>query len=1073
MLGINCLLNNRSIQSSLRDIIEVAGYELAANTGQAKLKDVFRVLRQSDLEIDIQTLSHLYEDIFDTTDPAFSDAEEIENARQETFKKLAEKTAQVYTSSIGLNKPSVAATANIINSLIKNITNKTQQKVMEERLIKAARRILGIKNKTTEKSAEDLIKEVLSTEQNNDYYEFGQMENAQTLFNEMANELESEGDAYDNAEMQRYGQILKASTLDFLASTGEIKKMVDATLKEAGYTKELNVQGETRQVVDWDKIIKGNVDFKAALKKLFTDKGISEVNSDNLVNGLAKQYQDILSKKIEAKLARKNKDAATAKKEPDVTKNIDRLLDLYNLGIFENANQDALAKMMNVPDLRQDQLKQLRQIISAYQTMIHATPMAQWSPTVTRTFQRQIESFIFSFENEQTAVNVMSKLSSYFQFSNAIILANPQNIVENVLSGAIEANIVTGAINPAGALKGLSDFTNKFVDFVKGGVRVGEEKSNAFNRGGNLEDIYNRETKGMKRLDVMISLIPRVALSAADNGFKHQIVQSLIQKTLHQLLVSKGATKEEANLILNKIYYGNNEEIQQVAKQLSGSIVSAGVNTETSEQGEDLNVKEKVIASELALANMMTEGKFFQDTLSDMISSGEVREAMRDNLDINEELLLTIRNAAYNTASKGLGHEADNELLKMFETRYDALNKSIHEAQRNGDMGEYILKMSMKFILSGINKFRSGGFNWLFLGLQKSTGLSLLQTLITDVAFGKSRGIPLKFSDIDFSDEDNAENQLSRYMALRQRLVREIIPVIFSYAISATAIAFIKGGGDDEEKKKRLKKFKQYLDNHPAAKRWVNKLSPQLLYTYISNVNAVAMDKFPSISEEDAKKLTDNGIFDISSDNLPQVQKILGLSFNEGVKLQKRVDEENAKELPSLIGAYMNPGYQWEAQKNNIQPNPAIQWSINMLDPMKKDKLAVTGQATANILNLGGVLQSYDLWKNSFTNPEKIEGEYKIIKPNGFWEGFFNRTVNKDLYKKMFVGESDYKLNPVDLPHIGKGSVEKLANAGITDITENNIGAVGAILNLKGEEILDILNTIKFHEEKVKQIKDW
>lgn len=1072
MLGINCLLKNRSIQSSLRDIIEVAGYELASKTGEAKLKDVFRVLRQSELEIDIQTLSHLYEDIFDTTDPAFSDAEEIENARQETFKKLAEKTAQVYTSSIGLNKPSVAATANIINSLIKNITNKTQQKVMEERLIKAARRILGIKNKTTEKSAEDLIKEVLSTEQNNDYYEFGQMENAQTLFNEMADEMVSEGDAYDNAEMQRFGQILKGITLDFLASTGEIKKMVDATLKEAGYTKELNVNGETRQVVDWDKIIKSNVDFNAALKKLFTDKGISEENADNLVNGLANQYQDILSKKIEAKLARKNKDAKN-NKEPEVKKNIDRLLDLYNLGIFENANQDALAKMMNVPDLKQEQLKQLRQIISSYQTMIHATPMAQWSPTVTRTFQRQIEALIYSFENEQTAVNVMSKLSSFFQWSNAIILVNPQNIVENLLSGFVEANVVTGAINPAGAWKGLSDFTNKFADFIKGGVRVGEEKANAFNRGGNLEDVYNRETKGLKRLDVWISAIPRAALSSADNGFKHQIVQSLIQKTLRQLLVSKGATKEEANLILNKIYYGNNDEIQQVAKQLSGSIVSAGVNTETTAQGEDLNVKEKVIASELALANMMTEGKFFQDTLNDMIASGELSEALRDNLDINEELLLTIRNAAYNTAAKGLGHEADNELLKMFETRYDALNKSIHEAQKKGDYGEYILKMTLKFLLAGINKFRTGGFNWMYLGLQKSTGLALAQTLITDVALGKTRGIPLKFSDIDFSDEDNAENQLSRYMALRQRLVRETIPVIFAYGISAAAIAFIKGGGDDEEKKKRLNRVKNYMDSHPAAKRWVNKLSPQLLYTYLSNVNGITMDKFPAITAEDAKKLTDNGIYDISSDNLPQVKQILGLSLSESKKLQEKIDEENGKELPSLVGAYINPKYQWEAQKNNIQPNPAIQWSINMLDRTKPDKSAITGQAFANILNLGGVLQSYDLWKNSITNPEKVEGEYKLTKPQGFGEGFMNRTLNKDLYKSLFVSENDLKLKTMDLPHIGKVAVEKLAKVGISEITEDNIGAVRSILDLKGNEIEDILNTIKFHKEKVSKIKDW
>ena len=1063
MLGINCLIKHPEIQQNLSDIVEMTGNELAARRGSAKIDEVYNVLRSAGMEVDIQTLSHIYENVFDSGDETFSNPEEISNARQDTYKKMASLEAKIKNKSIGRDKPSVAAAANVMKSLIQDINIKTVQKQMEDRLTKAAKRVLGVKAASSKKSLEELLQEVLSTQRPNDFHGLGVMDNAEALFDEMGKEMEQQGMDYKNAQMEQFGRILKGATFDVLASQGEINRMITDTLKDSGFTREVG----GKLVIDWDKIIAKNADYKALLNQLFERKGIDATHAGNLVDVLDRQYKELKANKIEAKLKAKNKAAAKTVK-PVPKSAIEKLVELDDLNIFNSAQQDALAAVSGLSDLSQEQVSHLRNILKHYKAG-QQIPMSKFSQTYIKTMQRQVEVFVNSFDNQNSAVNVMAKLQSYMQFSNVAILANPQNIGENVLSGLIESFVVQAVNNPRGFFGSIADFGNKLVDYVKGGVREGEERSNAFNRGGNIEDIYNRETKGGKRLDVILSSIPRVVLGAMDNGAKKAIAGSQIQWVLRKYLVQKGATRAEANLILNNIYYGNNDQINDIARQLSGRIVMAGVNTETTTDGK-LNAKERVIASELALANMQTDGTFFQDMLSDMIASGKIRSSLKGKLKIDEKLLFAIREAAYSTASKGLGHEADNMLLKMFDTRYEALDKKMKENRANGNHVALAGNMMMKTLFAGVNKFRSGGFNWLWLGFQKASGAALLSTLVTDVALGRTFGITRSFKGVDFGNEETIRHQLSTYLALRQRLIRETVPVIASLAISAGAIALIKGAGDDEDKKRRARELKRYLDDHSGMKRWFNKISPQILYNYVENVNAAPLDKLPLINKEGVSLLKDNDIADVSLSNIERVSEVLGLDEKGRDKLTEAVNQNNAAELPNLFAMYFDPMQFEPSLKMNSMPNPVVQLGIDLVDRAKPDKAAVFGQATGNVLNLGGVLRSYDIWKNAIKNPEKIEGEYKMIKPNGGVEGFAYQTLNKDLYKKFFVNSEKLKMPVIDLPFIGKKGVSVLEENGIHEVTKDNMDAVQDILKLKDAQMEKIGQSIDFHDEKVKRI---
>ena len=240
-LKINCLIENRNIQKDLRDIVEVIGYDLAGNTGSAKIEQVYSAVRAAGMELDIQTLSHIYADVFDLTDDTFSSVNDIDKARQSTYRQLATLQAKVNNATIGKDKPSVAAASAVIKSLVTNITNKSQQRIMQDRLIKAAKRILGVKRSVNKADLGELVEEILSTENPGVFNGMGPMENAERLFDEMIEELETEGLTYNNAQMVQFANIMRNATYDVLAGKGEINRLVVDTLKENGFTKQINV----------------------------------------------------------------------------------------------------------------------------------------------------------------------------------------------------------------------------------------------------------------------------------------------------------------------------------------------------------------------------------------------------------------------------------------------------------------------------------------------------------------------------------------------------------------------------------------------------------------------------------------------------------------------------------------------------------------------------------------------------------------------------------------------------------------------------------------------------------------
>lgn len=960
MLGINCLLRNGQILPELRDIIRSAGYELAANGNRPSIQAVFGVLRKVGLEVDIQTTSLLYEDVFDTTDPIFSSVEELADARAETFRDLIDAEAsELKLREIGKDNPVVQNVEKIMKSL-QLVAGQipTMQRTMQDRLAKAAQRVMKVKpEKQGERTSWDIIREVLQIEQPNDFAGLGNMETAETMwkefqkeFNEMAGELEQKGDVYNAEKIRQYADILEDATYKFMLSTPETQKVIKDTLGEAGFTKEINTQAGPKKIIDWNKVITSNVDFKQTIKDIFGKKGFSEAETNRIADELESEFKEIKAAKMERALDLKNKDA---KKQPPKNA-VNRLLNLYQLGIFNNANQNALFKVLGVSGVTQARINRLQQLMTVF-NQAQQLPVSSWSATYIRTIQREIEKIIEQSEEGQSgAINLIRKWGFYSQLSNTLLLSNPQNIAENVTSGIMQY-LMTALTNPSAVRQAINVTADVLTDVAKGGVREGHELFNTFNSSGNLEDRYNFETAETpkEKIAAYAALIPRLALSSIDNSFKAGLVHTMGINALKKVLIRQGATAEEANLLINEGFYGNRAELESIAKDLEDNLRAMGIPAAKG--------KWKRMAAEMAWANMLSDGQFFHDTLDRLQKAGQVDKNL--NPEINANLLKAIRNAAEGAASKGLGHQSDSWLLGLLDSVSRNLGDRVTTARQTG-RGLASAEI-MRNAYSAVNRYRPGSLRWWWLGFEKSSGLAFVQTLISDVILNKWLGkIPLNFNKIDLSDtNDNLQEELDKYMSLRQRLVRETVGPIIAYAIGNTVFAAVLSGfgGDDDSQGEKAQKLALWMLENNARKRWMQKLLPPQTYNYLTTLAWV--DKYGKIHTKKIDEIKDP------------------------------LDLRNLIATDNMIRNFVN----------NYSEASIVKLFDGLITAMGADKSVwpALGEFSGNFFNLGGPLKSYQIWKDAFiANPKMSKKEYDKIKPNDFWEGFLHQSLNSELYLK-------------------------------------------------------------------------
>jgi hypothetical protein len=389
-------------------------------------------------------------------------------------------------------------------------------------------------------------------------------------------------------------------------------------------------------------------------------------------------------------------------------------------------------------------------------------------------------------------------------------------------------------------------------------------------------------------------------------------------------------TTDEADAIINNTLYGNNPEVDALAETLTKTLEAAGLNLALH------NVKKERIANELRRANILSNGTFFQSVIEDLIATRAVSEKARE-IKIDKKVFDGILNAAEATAGKGLGHASDNWLFqKMYDQPSRYLSKQLSSAKKSGNRGAIAGMTALNTGHYALNKFVGGAARWSWLTFQKTSGLALLQTMLTDMVFNEGVITPgekkvfhkemigkyLNFSklsenfDIEYKDgkpvredgKSQAEYEIEKYLSLRERLKREIVAPIVGYGIALPLIKVIAkmlgfGFDDDDTEEEKARKVENmaYWLNRPEQADVLNvikKTAPVEFSTYLATLAKKNKYGQPVLINPN----DDNNDLLKTYMNTDVLNSLFIESFNRGAgfNIQEAYIEENQKKDPSL-----------------------------------------------------------------------------------------------------------------------------------------------------------------------------
>ena len=993
-MKIHCVLQNPSVKTHLEDLTELVGLQLQASGKRPSFENVFNTLREIGVETDLQTTAHIYSYKFDLTDPLYTTQKRLDALSGATQNRILKKTHTLLKKKeLGRDAISIDVAVQLAKMIAPDVgSDPTVQRLIRDRMLKYAKKVAEIKNAPIAgKTSDQILLEALTVDNNQPLASpFGPLGYLQTgadafaeLQQEFADLAANAGSPFQAAQIQDFAARLSAAQYSLMVSHAETQKIIYDVLKDAGLTKEITTKTGPKTVIDWKKVYADNrgsaVLFREIFEKRLTPTGTrlyTDVDIDRIVTALSQEADATLRQKRQSALDAANDRAEKQKPNKRVT-DLDRLLDLYDLGIFGQARQSALLKVLGVSASTQKNIDKVESLMRITHGAMK-TPITKWSRTFIKTLDREIEREIELMEEGTSAkLKFIRNLLFIFQLNSAIILQNIQNILENIISAIIELG-VTALTDRAAAMDTIQIFMNVWADTALGGVREGDDLQNAFSNSAGLSERFSIQnaTSMTDKIWTALSATSNILLGSFDNAFKSSLIHMAVISNTKKMLVKNGFTKGEANIMVNQALHGNGPEIASAAKQLTGDLKRAGMRV--------TKATENRIAAELSYSNLANP-QFFKTLVDDAILQGTVRPVMSSFEGLNEPLMRATIAASASSAGKGLGHEADNLLLQPLTYVNKLAAEQVKEGRKKEGTGAIVNAEIMRAGLTALTRFRGGSLRWMALGLQKASGLSFVQTAIEEsvrTKWGKalkgdfknaSGWFDLSFDnvDTDSGDVELMTKSLARYQSLRRRLARETAIPILSYTIGYQVLLpyllekFTEEADvdDDDKEAEAYAKLGKWIQDDPARKRWFQKVLPLAVYNYLVFQTKTVFGKTSVRSEPRAPEMMD--AFDR--------KMFFGM----------------------LTTGYSPPSFTLFEDK--------LQNELNKDNPEGAD--IVLADYIGNLLNFGALLKNYELNSNAIKalrgESTRLSDEQKRnVKPEDWKDAFVKSQVDLKNYEK-------------------------------------------------------------------------
>ena len=245
-------------------------------------------------------------------------------------------------------------------------------------------------------------------------------------------------------------------------------------------------------------------------------------------------------------------------------------------------------------------------------------------------------------------------------------------------------------------------------------------------------------------------------------------------------------TRDEANLIVNEMWYRNLPEIEQQAELLTRISLQIGEINRSM-----LSTTKRRIMGELARASLTSQGNGFNTIIQQLASEGKISGANFQA--IPEPALRGAVSAANSVAGRGLGHESEFSVFrgsidKMLSDPAEHVKRARASKYRTGRQRRADLTQAewYRLALSSGLRFFGGSLRWLILGALRMNyiplGVEVVLRAGKDASFMLRPTIPgqkaaegglkellsLENINIDYANERLAEEAITRWQATRR-----------------------------------------------------------------------------------------------------------------------------------------------------------------------------------------------------------------------------------------------------------------------------------------------------------------
>lgn len=803
MTGVTCLAKNTQLQEDLKDIVEYIAYDRIGRGQDASLASVYNTIRKSGIEIDLQSVGHIYNEVLDKSYAQIMSDQEVNDYMLKSFNDAIQRASLLEQRNskeeqIGDNAPEIYVTNGILNmfynSEMPNENTQSDMLKMQNALWKGIQRKLKLPDSQKPKNDDqwkDVLGKALGYEQLGMTDLNGRLNSISDLYNAMRDELnEAISEARQLADPATFDRLnemingLEATTYSLLFSGKEARKLLDDMMKEAGFGKELK-NGKT--ILDWNKLA-GDIgsiqDIRDNVEKVLSDNGYSQDIIDGVKNSLVNEFTELQTRILEKSEKELSKREKALERLPTSKSDLRRLAELNNLGIFNGTHDRVLYDLLGVGELQQDDIEDLKQLAQAASNLYREVDKNYGGEVfASRQFQalqRSIDSIIArNINNKTKLLKALSLTKNFFDVYLTGLLTGPLTILENLWSGVKEMFVPT--IMGAGLNKQDAELYWKMLaDVTSRGQQFGEEIGSFAPRElyvNSLSWKWKGATVKEKAESLLFALtVPaRVGLLGFDSANKVTITNKTFKNAILKALRQNGMTKEDAKKLINEALYGQSfEDAKLQARELM------------EKTNNDLPDKYKIPVNNNTITTLAND---------------LVKANLNANGAITKEVLEAAYKSSYHVAGYGLGHEANNPLSGQIKSWRSNLRKEEERLAKEKDWNKLAMhRLKSTFVNNIIIRFTAGATNWMYLRIQ-SAGLGLATGFMGD--WNK---------DIDFESKESIQQSIKDIQNARNKIGRALVGISYM-TLSYMLYYALSGGDDDEDKKNNLAELNKKRDN--------------------------------------------------------------------------------------------------------------------------------------------------------------------------------------------------------------------------------------------------------------------